>query len=76
MGLVTDADGEAIKGMSNMLEKGYLFGSGVMEDDTIICSTTPTGTLSLSKVASLKGSNNPVASPGLLETLFDYLPGD
>ena len=76
MGLVTDADGEAIKGMSNMLDEGYLFGIGVMEDDTIVCSITPTGTLSLSKVASLKGSNNPVASPGLLETLLDYLPGD
>tara|TARA_B100000683_G_scaffold267038_1_gene300154 strand:+ start:354 stop:5243 length:4890 start_codon:yes stop_codon:yes gene_type:complete len=76
MGLVTDADGVAIKGMSNMLDEGYLFGIGVMEDDTIVCSITPTGTLSLSKVASLKGSNNPVASPGLLETLLDYLPGD
>ena len=76
MGLVTDADGEAIKGMSNMLDEGYLFGIGVMEDDTIVCSIAPTGTLSLSKVASLKGSNNPVASPGLLETLLDYLPGD
>ena len=41
MGEFTDADGEAIKGMSNMLEKGYLFGIGVMEDDAIICSTTP-----------------------------------
>ena len=76
MGLVTDADGEAIKGMSNMLDDGFLFGIGVMEDDTIVCSITPGGSLSLSKVASLKGSNSPVASPGLLETLLDYLPGD
>lgn len=76
MGLVTDADGEAIKGMSNMIDDGFLFGIGVMEDDTIVCSITPGGSLSLSKVASLKGSNNPVASPGLLETLLDYLPGD
>ena len=33
------------------------------------------GFLSLSKVASLKGSNAPVDSPSLLETLLDYLPG-
>jgi hypothetical protein len=59
-----------------MLEQGFLFGVGVMEDDTIICSITPSGSLSLSKVASLSGSNSAVASPGLLETLLDYLPGE
>jgi len=62
--------------MSNMLNVGYLFGIGTMDDDTIICSITPSGSLSLSKVASLTGSNNAVSSPGLLETLLDYLPGE
>ncbi|RJU92043.1 MAG: hypothetical protein DWC03_07500 [Candidatus Poseidoniales archaeon] len=76
MGLVTDEMGAPLQGMSNMLDDGYLFGIGVMEDDTIICSITPSGSLSLSKVASLTGSNNVVESPGLLETLLDYLPGD
>ena len=76
MGLVADQSGEARPGMSNMLDDGYLFGIGVMEDDTIVCSITPGGSLSLSKVASLSGSNNVVESPGLLETLLDYLPGD
>ena len=75
MGLVTDENGAPLQGMSNMLDDGYLFGIGVMEDDTIICSITPGGSLSLSKVASLTGSNNAVESPGLLETLLDYLPG-
>jgi len=76
MGLVTEEMGAPLQGMSNMLDDGYLFGIGVMEDDTIICSITPSGSLSLSKVASLTGSNNVVESPGLLETLLDYLPGD
>ena len=76
LGLITNADGEPINGLSNMLDQGFLFGIGVMEDDTIICSITPGGSLSLSKVASLSGSNTAVASPGLLETLLDYLPGD
>ena len=59
-----------------MLDQGFLFGIGVMEDDTIICSITPGGSLSKTEVASLSGSNTAVASPGLLETLLDYLPGD
>ena len=75
MGLVADSDGETLQGMSNMLDDGYLYGIAVMKEDTIICSITPGGSLSLSKVASLQGSNNPVESPGLLETLLDYLPG-
>ena len=76
LGLVTDENGEAINGLSNMLDQGFLFGIGVMEDDTIVCSITPGGSLSLSKIASLSGSNTVVASPGLLETLLDYLPGE
>ena len=76
LGLVTDESGEAINGLSNMLDQGFLFGIGVMEDDTIVCSITPGGSLSLSKIASLSGSNTAVASPGLLETLLDYLPGE
>ena len=76
MGLIADEDGMSIDGLSNMLDQGFLFGIGVMEDDTIVCSITPGGSLSLSKVASLSGSNTAVASPGLLETLLDYLPGD
>ena len=74
--MVTDESGEAINGLSNMLDQGFLFGIGVMEDDTIVCSITPGGSLSLSKIASLSGSNTAVASPGLLETLLDYLPGE
>ena len=76
MGLVGDEKGRSLAGMSNMLNVGYLFGIGTMDDDTIICSITPSGSLSLSKVASLTGSNNAVSSPGLLETLLDYLPGE
>ena len=76
MGLIADEDGVSIDGLSNMLDQGFLFGIGVMEDDTIVCSITPGGSLSLSKVASLSGSNTAVASPGLLETFLDYLPGD
>ena len=75
MGLVTDADGEAIKGMSNMIDDGFLFGIGVMEDDTIVCSITPGGSLSLSKVASSKGPTTRLHLRAL-ETLLDYLPGD
>lgn len=76
LGLITNEDGEPINGLSNMLDQGFLFGIGIMEDDTIVCSITPGGSLSLSKVVSLSGSNTAVASPGLLETLLDYLPGD
>ena len=76
MGLVADGEGAPVHGMSNMIDDGYLFGIGVMEEDTIICSMTPSGSLSLSKVASFGGSNEPVEVPGLLETLLDYLPGE
>ncbi len=76
LGLVADSEGLPLSGLSNMLEQGFLFGVGVMEDDTIVCSITPGGSLSLSKIASLSGSNTAVASPGLLETLLDYLPGE
>ena len=45
MGLVADEDGLPLAGMSNMIDDGYLFGIGVMEDDTVICSITPAGSL-------------------------------
>ena len=76
VGLITNAEGEPINGLSNMLDQGFLFGIGLMEDDTILCSITPSGLMSLSNVASTTASNNVGASPSTLETLLDYLPGD
>ena len=36
-----------LSGMSNMLDQGFLFGVGSMDDDTILCTVSPTGSLSL-----------------------------
>ena len=76
LGLITNAEGEPISGLSNMIDQGFLFGIGVMEDDTILCSITPSGLMSLSNVVSTEASNNVGSSPSTLETLLDYLPGD
>ncbi|MGB0313693.1 MAG: hypothetical protein ACPGDD_07380, partial [Poseidonia sp.] len=57
VGLITNAEGEPINGLSNMLDQGFLFGIGLMEDDTILCSITPSGLMSLSNVASTTASN-------------------
>ena len=76
LGLITNAEGEPINGLSNMIDQGFLFGIGVMEDDTILCSITPSGLMSLSNVVSTEASNNVGSSPSTLETLLDYLPGD
>jgi subtilisin family serine protease len=75
MGLVANSEGVLVSGLSNMLFEGYTFGVGLMESDTIVCTVTPTGSYSLSKVVSLSGSSSDVGSPSLLDTLFDYLPG-
>ena len=76
LGLITNAEGEPINGLSNMIDQGFLFGIGVMEDDTILCSITPSGLMTLSNVVSTEASNNVGSSPSTLETLLDYLPGD
>jgi subtilisin family serine protease len=75
MGLVANSDGTLVSGLSNMLFEGFTFGVGLMESDTIVCTVTPSGSYSLSKVVSLKGSSSDVGSPSFLDTLFDYLPG-
>ena len=75
MGLIASSEGDSVAGLSNMLFEGYTFGIGLMEDDTIVCTVTPSGSYSFSKVVSLSGSTSNVGSPGLLDTLFDYLPG-
>ena len=76
MGLIANEDGEATPGLSNMLFEGYTFGIGMMEDDTVVCTMTPAGSYSLSKVVSLGGSQDAIESPGPFETLLEYLPGD
>lgn len=76
MGLIANEDGEATPGLSNMLFVGFTFGIGTMEDDTVVCTMTPAGSYSLSKVVSLSGSQDVIESPGLFETLLEYLPGD
>ena len=76
LGLVADDDGAELSGMSNMLDQGFLFGIGSMDEDTILCTVSPTGSLSLTTLAVLSGSSSGVAAPGLLETLLDYLPGE
>ena len=75
MGLVASTDGIAVAGLSNMLFEGYTFGVGQMEGDTIVCTVTPSGSYSFSKVVSLDGSGSTVDSPDFLDTLFEYLPG-
>ena len=76
MGLVADSTGAPLSGLSNTIEQDYLFGVGTMEADTIICSITPSGSLSLSKIASLSGATRTVESPTLFETLLAFLPGE
>ena len=76
LGLVADDKGAELSGMSNMLDQGFLFGVGSMDDDTILCTVSPTGSLSLTTLAVLSGSSTEVGAPGLLETFLDYLPGD
>ena len=76
LGLVADDEGAELSGMSNMLDQGFLFGVGSMDDDTILCTVSPTGSLSLTTLAVLSGSSTEVGAPGLLETFLDYLPGD
>ncbi|MDP6199406.1 MAG: hypothetical protein QF531_01425, partial [Candidatus Poseidonia sp.] len=75
MGFVTDQNGQALQGLSNMVVEGFTFGIGVMEEDTMVCTVSPSGTYSVSKVVSLKGSSTSVPTPGLMDTLFEYLPG-
>ena len=75
MGFVADEQGSARQGLSNMLFDGFMFGIGVMEDDTMVTTVSPTGSYSISKVVSLKGTSNTVPAPGLMDTLFEYLPG-
>ena len=43
MGLIMNEDGVSIDGLSNMLDQGFLFGIGVMEDDTIVAPSHPVG---------------------------------
>jgi len=75
MGLVADAEGQPLSGLSNMLFEGHIFGIGSMEDDTLVATVTPGGSYGLTKVVSLSGSSSGVAAPGYLDTLFEYLPG-
>ena len=75
MGFVADEQGSARQGLSNMLFDGFMFGIGVMEDDTMVTTVSPSGSYSISKVVSLKGTSNTVPAPGLMDTLFEYLPG-
>ena len=76
MGLIADENGEATPGLSNMLFEGYTFGIGAMGDDTVVCTVTPAGVYSLTKVVSLGSSQDEIKSPGPLETLLEYLPGE
>ena len=75
MGLIATAEAEPMSGLSNSLFEGYVFGVGLMETDTVVCTVTATGSFGLVKVVFAGDSNNPVDPPGLLDTLFEYLPG-
>ena len=75
MGFVADEQGSARQGLSNMLLDGFMFGIGVMEDDTMVTTVSPTGSYKISKVVSLKGTSNTVPAPGLMDTLFEYSSG-
>ncbi len=75
MGLVADETGEPVSGLSNMLFEGFIFGIGLMEDDTIVTTVTPSGSYGFTKVVSLAGSSSGGEGPGYLDTLFEYLPG-
>ena len=75
MGFVADQNGQALQGLSNMVVEGFTFGIGVMEEDTMVCTVSPSGTYSISKVVSLRGSTTTAPIPGLTDTLFEYLPG-
>lgn len=75
MGLIANQHGETAPGLSNMLFVGYTFGIGTMEEDTIVCTVTPAGSYSLTKIVSLSGSEKTIESPGPIEILLEYMPG-
>ena len=75
MGLIADSSGASLAGLSNMMFEGYTYGVAAMDDDTIICTMSPSGSYELVKVVSLKRSTSDVVNPGLIDTLFEYLPG-
>jgi hypothetical protein len=58
-----------------MLFEGYMFGLGLMEDDTIVATVTPSGSYGFTKVVSLGASSSGTEAPNYLDTLFEYLPG-
>jgi subtilisin family serine protease len=75
MGLIATVEGESVAGLSNSMVEGYVFGLGLMETDTLVCTVSATGSFALVKVVSAGDSTNAVDPPGLLDTLFEYLPG-
>ena len=75
MGMVADEEGFPLSGLSNMLFEGYMFGLGLMEDDTIVATVTPSGSYGFTKVVSLGASSSGTEAPNYLDTLFEYLPG-
>jgi hypothetical protein len=74
-GLMADKDGQAVKGLSNLLIDGILFGISSMEEDTLVCSSSTNGVFALQKQASLAGNQDSIKSSSILDLLLGPLPG-
>ncbi len=74
-GLMADKDGQAVKGLSNLLIDGILFGISSMEEDTLVCSSSTNGVFALHKQASLAGNQDSIKSSSILDLLLGPLPG-
>ena len=74
-GLMADKDGQAVKGLSNLLIDGILFGISSMEEDTLVCSSSTIGVFALHKQASLAGNQDSIKSSSILDLLLGPLPG-
>ena len=70
-GLVADEDGTGVNGLSNMLVDDVLFGIGIMEEDTLVCSVSETGSYSLYRQASIGSRQDSIDSASLLTIILE-----
>ena len=70
-GLVADEDGTSVNGLSNMLASEILFGIGIMEEDTMICALSESGSYSLYRQASIGSRQDSIDSPSLLTVILE-----
>ena len=70
-GLVADEEGKSLSGLSNMVTDDILFGIASMEEDTLVCTISASGSFFLYKQASFSGGQDKIDSPSLLSIIID-----